>query len=309
MDMTIRILDSVTEPGSSVAPNEDVMDAVPAAAWVIDGATGLGKHRLTKDRTDAEWLAQESSAYLRKTADWSDPSVENLVRGLITHVAASFTKLRAGELTPRYTGRDELPSAGLVLVRSRPGGVQIASLGDCRAILVLPDGTVACSAESRLSELDRSALEEMDRKLPSGGKLPSTEDVAAARTAIQPTLQANRALLNTPSGYWVLSIHPEAADHLQPKDFLLATGTRARGLLASDGFYRLVDPFGECRDDTDLVEQTLRFGPKRMLERLRSIEERDAGCRNFRRFKPKDDATVMTFEVLADPPGARAMSA
>jgi hypothetical protein len=150
-------------------------------------------------------------------------------------------------------------------------------------------------AASRLNEFDGAVLREMERLLDTG----EASNYAEARQAVDGKLRSNRGRLNTPDGYWVLSIHPEAAGEMKPETVPLARGESVTGLLVTDGLYRLVDTFRVYPDDAKLLEEARRHGLGLLLERLRAHEDEDPGCTHAVRFKPKDDATGLLFEAVA----------
>ena len=110
---------------------------------------------------------------------------------------------------------------------------------------------------------------------------------------MQDELRANRSLLNTAGGYWVLGTDPEAARQMEIGAIPLGAGTRISGLLVTDGFYRLVDIFGACRDDTALLAEAREHGLEALLYRLRALEDADPDCIVHPRLKPTDDATAL----------------
>ncbi len=188
----------------------------------------------------------------------------------------------------------ELPSAGVAFVRLAGGRLEYARLGDCRAILGLPDGRTVSTRRSTLHRLDSRVtgkMQELRRRGLAGG-------YAEARRAVQDDLRANRDLLNRPGGYWALGLDPEAARRMEVGAVAAAPGAPIAGLLVSDGFYRLVDTFGACRDDAALLSEARARGLATMLAELRGLEDADPECVSHPRLKPKDDATALLFEAV-----------
>ncbi len=310
--MPLRVLASFSEPGSPTKANEDVVGRGRNAVWVLDGATGLGKRRFLSGDSDAAWVAVHYHALLEKAlgekqAGATPDSLKGLMGTLISQVAEMFAAEASWEREEAQEEdsesqegppkRYELPSAGMALVRSTPAGLEMASLGDCRAIVALPDGRVASTKDSPLTAMDAGVVASM-RALLESGRAKTPEEALAA---VRPELRANRARLNTPAGYWVLSVHPEAAEGMEIQSLPLERGAVVRGLLVSDGFYRLVDTFWACRNDAELLEQAFASEPskalKGMLGRLRAIEDGDPKCIEHLRLKAKDDASALAFEA------------
>ncbi len=320
--MPLSVLASYSEPGSPTKTNEDVVGHAGNAAWVLDGATGLGKRRFLPGDSDAAWLAGRYDTLLRETllreappgepTDDSPDSLKRLIGNIIGQVAGLFAAEASweaeeapekkaqeedGEPEKGPPKRHELPSAGIALVRCTPDRLDMTSLGDCRAIVALPDGRVASTKDSPLTALDAGVVASM-RSLLESGRVETPEKALAA---VRPQLRDNRARLNTEGGYWVLSVHPEAAGRMEVQSFPLRRGDMVRGLLVSDGFYRLVDTFRVFRDDAELLEQAFASEPdkalKGMLHRLRAIEDGDSECVDHLRLKAKDDATALAFKA------------
>src|SRR5262249_56203680 len=61
-----ELLDRISEPGQSI--NEDRGSALPGAAWVIDGVTGMSPQRLFPGPSDAAWLAATADSAMHDLA-------------------------------------------------------------------------------------------------------------------------------------------------------------------------------------------------------------------------------------------------
>jgi hypothetical protein len=300
--MRVNILDSVSDPGSASALNEDALNYTAQSAWVLDGATGLGDEPLLPDASDAAWLTSAYDARLRARADCTRCELQDLFEGMIAEVGADF---EARKLPRAPAGRFELPSAGMAFVRLRGAQLEYACLGDCRAILA-PQGSalVFCTGSSRLQQLDANVLERME-DLRRGNASMSHEQI---RALVRSDLRANRSLLNTEDDYWVLGTDPVAARHMTPKFVPLDGSAPLRGLLVSDGFYRLVDTFHRY-DDAALLRAALERPLAGLLAELRALEDSDPECIRHPRLKPKDDATALLFEIVQAPQGGGAATA
>lgn len=294
--MELKLLQCVSDQGSDEKENEDACGITTLAAWVLDGATGLGGEPLLPGRSDAAWLVSAYNERLRASADRGGDLVP-LFEGLIRDVAAAFEASRLRPSKERF----ELPSAGMAFVRLQDGRLEYARLGDCRVIVDPGDGTgVRSTARSQLESLDAEAIDEMRQRLrEANGALEHAELLRM----VTPRLRANRNLFNTGGvrGYWVLSTHPEAAGGMNTGTIPLKAGRGgagvAKGLLVSDGFYRLVDAFHLYYDGTLLEAASRDGGLAIMLKQLRTEEEQDPECRAPLRFKQRDDATALLFEV------------
>jgi len=293
--MGLKVIDRVCDPGGGRgAVNEDIFGHGERAAWVMDGATGLADERMVeKGGSDAQWLVARYQELFGERANDLRLATRDLVSGAIEDVAREFETARRRPPIANH----ELPSAGMALVRQVSGGIEYASLGDCKAIIMLAGGSAVSTPESLLSELDRTVLREMARLRRTG----EARSHAEARKMVGPALRRNRGKLNTPGGYWVLSIHPEAADMMEPIRVPLVPGDTVTVLLVSDGFYRLVDTFEKYPNEEALLKAALGPGHLRpLLKELRELEDGDSDCKEYPRFKLKDDATALLFEMTIE---------
>jgi hypothetical protein len=282
--MPVHIIDKVCEPSGKV--NEDIAGSTNTAAWVMDGATGLGDEQLLPGASDASWLVERVDAFLHAHADDTSLGMAELFAGAIEDVQMAYerSKLRAAQ------ARYELPSAGIVFVRCAPSCIEYARLGDCTGVFALRSAMVSIGPP-RLQRLDEQVLDKM-RALRRQG----VEDYARLRWAIRDELRANRNLANVGGGYWVLGIEPEAAYHMETRAIPL--DRPATALLMSDGFYRAVDTFHVIAEER-MVAWAMDNGLATILAAVRRLEAGDAECIQYPRFKPQDDATALLFEIEA----------
>jgi hypothetical protein len=69
-----------------------------------------------------------------------------------------------------------------------------------------------------------------------------------------------------------------------------------RVLLASDGYYRLVDHY-TAMTDADLIRRTQADGAAALLQQLRAIEAADPHAARYPRLKIRDDATALLIGI------------
>lgn len=67
-------------------------------------------------------------------------------------------------------------------------------------------------------------------------------------------------------------------------------------LLASDGFYRLVDTYGRYSAEA-LLQAALADGLAPLYAALRRIEDADPQCLQYPRLKARDDATAFLLKL------------
>jgi len=68
----------------------------------------------------------------------------------------------------------------------------------------------------------------------------------------------------------------------------------ARLLLMSDGFSAISDAYRHV-GDSELIELVEKEGLEHVYDIIRDIENKDAGCMKFPRFKKSDDASAVFF--------------
>jgi serine/threonine protein phosphatase PrpC len=277
--MRLRVMDAVTEPARTV--NEDGWIGLAEQVWVLDGASGLSARPVTDGPTDAAWLVETARRVVEQRTDG----------GLLATLEAIVHEIEVALAGSSATHPHELPSASLVAVELDGDALEVLTLGDCRVLLRSPAGdTRVLDDASVLDGLDRAAVELLaDEQRRTGATL----DVA--REAIGDLLRSNRDLLNGPDGYRALAPGLAVADvsrHRIP----VAPGTR--GLLVSDGFYRLVDTF-HVLDPDGLLDETAGSGARSLVDRLRAIEAEDPEGIRHPRLKRSDDATAVLFDIVA----------
>src|SRR4029434_2553083 len=121
----LHVTGKVCEPSGKV--NEDIAGSTKTAAWVMDGATGLGDEKRLPGESDAAWLVQRVDAFLRAHADDASLGMADLFAAAIEDVQMAYKHRKLCAAQVRY----ELPSARVVFVRCAPSCIEYARLGDC----------------------------------------------------------------------------------------------------------------------------------------------------------------------------------
>ncbi|SDF74742.1 hypothetical protein [Thalassobaculum litoreum] len=273
----IRLVDSVNDPGKG-RNSEDRIGCDPrrGLAWVIDGATDVCATRLFPDApTDAFWFAEQTDRLLRHTGGGTPLDMAAaLIQGLREAVERQ-TESPVSAIPP-----GDMPSAALTVTRwnRASGTLSFGGFPDCTTLVRRP-GADAIAIPKPVSDKDEQA---QARRLLSDG------------SDINATLRRQRARMNRPDGYWVLSVHAEAVVGLNTHETSAEPGTRV--LLCTDGFYRLVEMYG-LYDDDGLFQAAEREGLASLIGRLRGFEADAADDIPFGRFKTSDDAAALLVEL------------
>lgn len=286
MISAFTLLGAATEPGSTT--NEDTYglwptNDAPRAAWVLDGVTGINDRALLPGPSDAAWFVAQVQDVLPALLSRSlDMPVADLVGTLVRELDR---RQSASWLDPRGADGRETPAASFAFVRLLGGEIEILRLGDCLILLEATDGTVTVMDHPVLAQMETDTRRAL-LDLRAGG----VTDPKKAFEAMMPNLRTHRQRRNLRDGYGVLAAEQSCVSMMHV-DRMSADGLR-RVLLASDGYYRLVDHYG-AMSDAKLVRETGRQGPDTLLEQLRAIEAADPVAAAYPRLKIRDDATAL----------------
>lgn len=283
---TLRLLDSLSDPGSAARRNEDTVGGNASCAFVIDGATGLGGRPLLDAASDAAWLATFAAAFFETKVGAVNP-IADVVRGLNADVQQRIADATAGETIEAWA----LPTASFQLVRVEGQELTVCGLGDCRLFLAGADG----NAFETNGDYSKAESEGARRAVAQAGGLAAWRSLAE-EPVVREALRRSRARHNQPGGsVWTLGSAPEAASHLSIRQ--LSPTLPAHGLLCTDGFSALVDKYARY-DGAGLIRAASERGLATLMAELRQIErDEDPDGQKFPRFKVSDDATALLFEI------------
>ncbi|MEM9170524.1 MAG: hypothetical protein AAGC56_12830 [Pseudomonadota bacterium] len=280
--MGLKIVAAASLQGDGPA-NEDLVGGAHAAAWVLDGATGVGADALNAP-SDAHWFVHAFDRRLTEalTAAPGAPAshaVREATRAVADDYAAALPRP-----SPDYP-----PSAAFVMARAlgeTADGIalELVALGDCSAYVKTVEGLVEVFDGAGPTPIDARSLDALKRM--QDASPDATPNEISAR--LRPVLRSNRDRMNVVGGYWILSLDAVAADHLVRRIVRVDRG--APIVLASDGFTRAVDMLALDPPDV-FYAHVVREGPEAVAHAVRAAEAADADCRRFPRFKRSDDAT------------------
>lgn len=281
----MKVIDYVAQPGSALGggmktgagDDRYVFDEAAGWACVIDGATDVGPVRIfPKGESDAARFAEILAAGLLASPAERGETPQ-------AYFARFLPQLRAAvEKETRMPLRDaplaSYPTAAATWVRVVNGRVEGATLGDSVAIVRTPDGRVSAFGETS-KPAEEQARAKRVMTMTAEERLSWLRDV--------------RAIHNTQRGYWVFGVQPEAAAHIVHQSSEAPAGTRV--LVMTDGFYRLVSPYGRY-GDAELIEAASSNGLGALVAELRALEASPEDDAKIGRFKTSDDATALLLE-------------
>jgi hypothetical protein len=254
-----------------------VFDEAAGWACVIDGATDVGPVRVfAHGESDAAVFAEMFAQVLLAEQPGKDAPQAYFGR-VIARLKDEAGK--AARIRLKDAPRASLPTAAATWIRAREGRLEGATLGDTVAIVRLPDGSIDLVGEPGKPAEEQVRAQKVMSKAPEDRKA---------------WLQGVRAIHNTEKGYWVFGVQPEAAAHIIHQNVAAPAGTRV--LLMTDGFYRLVSPYGRY-NDRRLIEAAMAKGLGPLLAELRALEADPADDAKIGRFKTSDDATALLIGI------------
>jgi hypothetical protein len=291
MSSAFTLLSVATQAGSTI--NEDGYGLwpreVPRAAWVLDGVTGINDRALLPGPSDAAWfVAQVQEILPALFAASPEMRIADLIAALTRELEL---RQSVSWVDPRGADGRETPAASFALVRLLGEEIEVARLGDCLVLLEATDGTVTVMDHPVLEQIEAETKRAMLDLRAAG-----MTDPQQVRDRMIPMLQAQRRRRNCADGYGVLAAEQSCVPMIQV-DRVPAASLR-RVLLASDGYYRLVDHYG-AMTDTELVRRTGAEGADALLKELRAIEDADSLAMTYPRLKIRDDATALLIDVGA----------
>jgi protein phosphatase 2C-like protein len=282
----MKIVDYIAMPGSKLGggmksgsgDDRYVFDEAAGWACVIDGATDVGPVRIfSKAESDAARFAEIFAAELLAVPASATECPQAYITRLLPRLRAAVEK--EAKIPLRDAPLASYPTAAATWIRAKNGKLEGATLGDAVTIVRDPSGKVSVFGETS------KPAEEQTR--------------AKSVMAMTPEqrlkwLQDTRAIHNTEQGYWVFGVQPEAAAHTVFQTADAPPGTRV--LAMTDGFYRLVSPYG-VYDDAGLIEAVNAKGLGPVMQELRGLEANPADDARIGRFKTSDDATALLIEI------------
>lgn len=260
----------------AVYESEGITDII-----VIDGATSVAdENYVNTGAGDVAWFVREFAAALEQTIGASR-SQERSVWLAIEQVRASFDSKTRGVTVPLHAWPIAAMSWVRVWEEAGSTTVETYCLGDCKALLYKPDGSVL-DLDPWVNEFEFVVQEEIARLNSEG-----ITDPAMRRERMLPLLRSRRESQNLNEKPIVLCLQPKGQFDARQRTFLAEAGSVV--LAMTDGFYRLVDMYEEYTVE-ELAGRCVERGLDAMLKELRDLES--AGAKSLA-VKSADDASAV----------------
>ncbi|NBB50981.1 hypothetical protein GVN24_22120 [Rhizobium sp. CRIBSB] len=286
----LSVIDTISDPGKESRANEDRLGYNRHAAFVIDGATGLGDRQFMDGYgSDAAWIAEFGTMRLAERLDaLADPAT--ILRQISEEARDAFLGIAGDQ--PRYAW----PLCSLTGLQATPTGFRWFGLGDSCLYLLHDDGQsdFVIPIPGAYEWEQHRAAEHIARVGGIGAAGVANDDPETLED-----LRRGRARQNTPNGTtWTFGVVPEAADHLAMVDVPLHGGG-ATALLCSDGLADLVALY-KLYDPATLIQRAATAGLKSLVSELRHMErEVDPDGLTYPRYKQSDDTTAILLRLEA----------
>lgn len=280
-----QIKQSICYPGFGVRANEDAIGYGKDYCFVMDGASCLSGKNIIDPVSDAAWMVKKVRDGLCALLDSGDDrSTGELLREIVAQVRTEYveTLKMNGVAAP-----EDSPSAGFALFRQRKGKLEFFGLGDCVGVAKLPDGSRFYSLETNLPNLDHQVLEQMMHIHETTGV-----SMQEAKQQCNDLLIKNRNLRNQPGGYWILDLLSDAGITNAAQASWELREPIAVGAF-SDGFAQLAEVFGKYRGYSGLFDAMQQQDLEDMFKELCALQEADADCNDYPRFKLRDDTCAL----------------
>ncbi|MBQ5945970.1 hypothetical protein [Massilia sp. ST3] len=276
--------------GADSGANEDVVAFHEAAGrldlLVIDGGTSVAERDyIDPERGDVVWFAQGFADQLARYAHMGLPQHECVHRAAAS-LHEEFLERAGGAEVPLHAW----PIGAMTWARIEDAGqgrrLRLYSLGDCTTLLCTPDAGVV-DLDPFVNPQEAVLQAEIARLVAEG-----VTDAAQRRARLLPMLRARREAQNSGPSPSILCLKPAGPFAARTIDIALPPGSSL--LVTTDGFYRLVSPYGLYTSE-ELALRCLGLGLGAVLDELRAYERASFGGAALA-VKRADDASAILWQ-------------
>lgn len=247
--------------------------------FVIDGATGLTGEHFSNNKSDAQWLAKNVKAYLKKHLK-SNLSTIKILKNCVAYISKKYNIISKGQYVI------DKPCCCIALFREIKDKIEIYLIGDCEILIELNNGEVLRFIRNDHINLDENSHKEIKQFQ----KANSISYLNAANKSKQIFLK-NRLKKNTEEGYYIFCDDINVIDHGTLKSFNKQDIKKI--VMVSDGFAQYYDLFNISNYITFLKNLKDKKTANNFYNTLLSLQLNDSECDNYNRFKISDDSTLL----------------
>ena len=270
--------------------NEDLIAVFESGATtdllVLDGATSVADaNYIDPHQGDVAWFVQAFAAEMHG-AIAANLSQGAAVRKAVDAVHRRYRAQAAGAAIPLYAH----PLAALTWIRVRRMAdhldLSLYCLGDCKAFAI--DGAGAVRDLDPYVNPYEAVLQEAIGAL----DLADVSDAAVKRARLLPMLRARREAQQGAPAPESLCLAPQG--EFKAREYALRLQLESAVLAMTDGFYRLVDPYGLYTVE-ELAQRCRSVGLAALLDELRAHENARANAALA--VKSADDASALLWRT------------
>lgn len=280
----MKILDMYSLPGDISKHNEDKIGFNGNSIWILDGATSFIKTTNNIYNSDAAWFSNEFNKLLKKNSDCSIK--DNLYKSL-SEIEKIYNNIKLKKITQEW----EHPSAQMAMVQyfENDKKINLAQVGDTRAIIKYKNGNVDILSYGFIDKLDDRNIKKIIRKYPDFCNLSLENKLKLIKPLIQ---KSRKKYMNARFGYPTVSTSLKILenDAVLYKEFDVNDIDVI--LLATDGFLSIVENYKKYNMEK-LIEIVQNYGIEYVVKTIRDIEEEDKECLKYIRFKKSDDTSAI----------------
>ncbi len=270
---------------NTLAPfNEDSCYATENFMFVVDGATGLYKTNYTPFTSDAVWLSQYISNYLKEELSNIDKSLGEIVSDAVKSSVNAFESYYSEQKEVGY------PSATGSIVRINENKLEYLVIGDSPILIEDKNGTVTELFEPQLRKLDKSVIADMVEHAGTKG-LHINESIEFVREK----LRHNRGLANTPEGYHSISKDISVGEKALTGEFLIKDIKTVA--ILSDGFAQHFELLKCSENATDFMSQLKSKSINELYSEITASQNSDPHFNQYPRIKHSDDASIVVGQL------------
>ncbi|GAB6169041.1 hypothetical protein JCM1393_15010 [Clostridium carnis] len=265
--------------------NEDIFNIVENAAWVLDGATGLTKNKISDFESDASWYVDRWNKYLTKNIN-KNCSLKDIIKEGLRLIKNEYEGL-SGFRNLTYL---EYPCAAISIIRLRENKLEYFILGDCTVAYKIGENNIIELYDKKLESLEEIILNKIKRI-----SIERKIDVLEAKQFCLNDIKDTRKLKNTKDGYWILELDEEAVNHALVGEISLSEDIRL--FMTSDGASQHYDTLNISSNSNEFLVKLESSNLNSIIDEIRESQNKDKFCSKYPRLKKSDDATIVYIKI------------